>query len=473
MVSKSSLAPLQKVISTDKYYMDACLMEDVSVICINKTTKKDKFMPFKVLHDNNDQFWLQNEAWEYFIAKDDLAKIEERAAKIKNQWEHPVIAEPVTTKPAPATAEAANDPPDQGWGDEYEDFAAMPEEERTSHIKECKNRLDTLIAQKPRPEQLVTEALVETTRDAVMYNYASLADVMDLSEEDAKKHTHEMAVHTHNLVKASSELISENVFNNDLMNALVSKSNGTIIQHMTRVYLKGVAFLSYYNKLVSTSSIINKLRISFNKKYRNFYHALLPHLPPEDITLEKVFHGGMRAIPEETFLNWAVGFLVHDIGKATAIEYHEGEAAYNRDIVVEHVKVGYSSIVNKTSYPKDAGLITGYHHEYYGDPSGYGFYRASLEQNRKLNPHIKLNSCIAYDLEPMEGFEALAFFPAKVLEIVDVFDSLTDPNRKYRKAMTTEEALAVMQEDFINKHPKIDIILFDLFLKFIHETHTS
>jgi hypothetical protein len=282
-----------------------------------------------------------------------------------------------------------------------------------------------------------------------------------------------MVAHTYNLVKASSQLISANVFNDDLMNALVSKSNGTIIQHMTRVYLKGLAFLSYYNKLVSSSSIINKLRISFNEKYSDFYHALLPHIHPDDITLEKVFYGGMRAIPENIFLNWAIGFLVHDIGKATAMEYHEGEAAYNRDIVMEHVKVGYSSIMNKTSYPRDAGLITGYHHEYYGDPSGYGFYRTCFEQNRKLNPQMKPNACIAYDLEPMAGYEVLAFFPAKLLEIVDVFDSLTDPNRKYRKVMTTEEALTTIQEDFVNKHPKIDIILFELFLKFMHEIPPS
>jgi len=271
MESKGPFAPLQKIINSGKYYMDACLMEDVRVTCINKKTKKDKFMPFKVLYDNNDQFWLQNEAWEYFLVDDDLAKVEERAAKISNQQEHSVIAEP-----NPVTAEAVNDLTDQGWGKEYENFAAMPEEERTSHIKECKNRLDTLIAQKPRPEHLVTEALVETTRDAVMYNYASLADVMHLPEEDAKKQTHDMVVHTHNLVKASSQLISENVFNDDLMNALVSKSNGTIIQHMTRVYLKGVAFLSYYNKLVSTSSIINKLRISFNENTVIFITLFCP-----------------------------------------------------------------------------------------------------------------------------------------------------------------------------------------------------
>jgi HD-GYP domain-containing protein (c-di-GMP phosphodiesterase class II) len=464
MEPKSSLVQLQKIVTTGKYYIEACLLEDICVICINRQTKKTKPMSFKVMHHQNNQFWLKNESWEYFLAGDDLPSIEERVAKLNDQWENPVI-----TETSPVTAEAVNDTPDQSFGKEYAEFAAMPESERVWRMKECKDRLDALIAQKPRQEQLVTEALVETTRDAVMHNYASLMSVMNLGKDEAKNQTRDMVANTKDLIKVSSQLISENVFNDDLMNTLVSKSNGTIIQHMTRVYLKGLAFLSYYNKQVSSTSIITRLRNSFNTKYLDFYHSLLPHIYSEDLTLERVFLGGMRSIPENIFLNWAIGFLLHDIGKATAIEYHEGEAAYNRDIVVEHIKVGYASITNKTNYPKEVSLIAGYHHEYYGDPSGYGIFRNVLEQYKKMSPNMNMNSCITYDLDSMIDYEALAFFPAKVLEIIDVFDSLTDPNRKYRKAMTTEEALATMQEDLISKHHKIDIVLFDLFCKFINE----
>jgi hypothetical protein len=468
MESKNSLILLQKVVTTGKYYTDACLMEDACVICINRKTQKNKFIPFKVLYDNNNQFWLHNESWEYFLSNDDFDKIEGSVVNLNHQWEHPVL-----TKTGPVTAETANDTADQGFGTEYADFAVMPECERVWHMKECKSRLDALIAQKPRQEQLVTETLVETTRGAVLHNYTSLMNGTNLTGDEAKIQTRDLVANTNDLVKASFQLISANVFNDDLMNTLVSKSNGTIIQHMTRVYLKGLAFLSYYNKLVSGSSIIDKLRISFNEKYRDFYHSLLPHFHADNITLERVFLRGMRAIPEHIFLSWAVGFLLHDIGKAAAIEYHEGEAAYNRDIVVEHVRVGYTSITNRTNYPKDAGLITGYHHEYYGDPSGYGPFRTCYNQYKKLNPQIKMASCITYDLDAIMDYEALAFFPAKILEIVDVFDSLTDPKRKYRKAMTTEEAIAVMREDFINNNHKLDIILFDLFLKFINEMPVS
>jgi hypothetical protein len=494
METKDTPVLLREIVRKSKNHADACIKEDVGVICFNRKLQKKKTMPFKVLYENNNQFWLKNEAWEYFVSQDDLAKIEERVVQLNQEWtpgmektavEIPVVAKPlpetpVAEKPAPQAANNANAPSapevssapgasNSGLGEGYVAFAGLSELERLRRMQECKKRLEALIAQKPRQEDVVTKVLVEATEDTILHNYTSLISAMNLAEGDAKQQTQNIVDSTHDIVVASSQLISENILNDELMSTLVSKSNGTIIQHMTRVYLKGLSFLSFYNKLVSGSSLIQKLRISFGRKYHAFYRFLLPHINAESITLERVFLGGMRAIPEAVFYNWATGFLVHDIGKASTVEYHEGEGAYNREIVMEHVKVGYNAIMNKTNYPPDAGLIAGFHHEYYGDPSGYGFYRLGLEQAKKKNPAIKQDYCIAYEVKPMLLYQALAFFPAKLLEIVDVFDSLTDPNRKYRKALTTEEALDPIEEEFINKGHKVDPILFDLFTRYISE----
>ena len=459
---------LREAIAANKDYIDACLLEDTTVVCINRETKKNKRMSFKVMYVNNSEFWLKNELWEYFLVDDEFKKLQKRAAELAAQWEQPEL-----TRPDPVMPKATAEEVDEGFGKDFVDFAAMSEAERVERMKSCKTRLDTLISQKPRQEQLITEALVQTTQDTILYNYASLMNTVNLSSAEAKNQTQNLVDSTNDLVKASSQLISANIFNNDLMHTLVAKSNGAIIQHMTRVYLRGLAFISYYNKLVSTSSMINKLRIAFAERYLPFYQSLLPHIHPEDISLERVFLGGMRAIPESIFYNWAIGFLMHDIGKAAAVEYHEGEAAYNHEIVMEHVKLGYASIMNKTNYPLDVGLIAGYHHEYYGDPSGYGLFRLSLESAKKTNPQIKPDYCISYDIDPMTKFEARAFFPAKVLEIIDVCDALTDPNRKYRKALPVEEAIDVMKQEFVDKHHKIDAILFDIFTRFVKEAASA
>jgi len=457
---KKPVVLLRKLLDTDSMYIDACRSEQVNVICINNANRKQKTIPFMVMYNNNKEFWLKNEVYEYFLSHDDSLKAEERVAKMKA----PIILS-ITGEEEQAAIKAKEEAKIDGYGREYASIAAMPETERVLRVRENKKRLDEMITQKQKDRQVIADVMVESTQDAVLCNHATLMNIMSLSNDDAKKQSKELITSTCDLVKSSTQLILDNVFNDELKKALETKSNGTILQHMTRVYMNGLAFLSYYNKLVLTSSIINKLRISFVKKYLPFYHALLPYV--ENLTLEKVFFGGMRAIPENDFHDWVVGFLVHDIGKAAAVEYHESAAAYNRDIVVEHVFVGYNAILNKTNYPRGAGMIAGWHHEYYGDPSGYGPFRALLEKYRAANPDMPQAYCIAYDIQPVLNCEALAFFPVKILEIVDVYDALTDPNRRYRKALTSGEALALMEEEFIHKNQKLDIILFDLFAKFI------
>jgi hypothetical protein len=464
MSEKISVVPLGKVLASNSGYIDILLKEAMPVVCANRTTGKTRAMNFKALFDNNNRFWLQSGSWEYYLTSADFAKLKERAQAVRPVSAGAAPAEPVYEEPA-----AEDKLVDPGFGKEYAAISSMTAAERVEHVNEGKSRLDELITSKSKDREAITGALVDTTRDAALINRATLLEAMQAGDEEARRRTQALVSSTLDMVKSSTQLVSENIFNDDLMNTLVMKSNGTVIQHMTRVFLNGVAFLSYYNNLVSSSSIINKIRIAFEKKYKKYYRTLLPHLHADDITVERVFYKGMRALREQEFANWATGFLIHDIGKASAVEYHEGEAAYNRDIVIDHVKVGYTAVMNKTSYPREAGLITGYHHEYYGDPAGYGYFRSYLEQYKKMKPDLIQESCISYEMEPMMDYQSLAFFPAKILEIIDIYDSVTDPNRKYRKALSPEEALAMLRDEFIEKHFKIDIILYDLFADFVRQ----
>ncbi|MCL2025267.1 MAG: hypothetical protein FWG92_00475 [Leptospirales bacterium] len=443
-----------------KTYIDIILEEDIPIVCINKTEKKKKLMPFRVMYDNNKRFWEQAGKWEYYFSEEDYEKLKEKIA-IKPQAYKKSDAEF-----GPGIEESEST---AGYGSDYKTFAEMSIVEKVNYLNKNKQRLNDLIVQKPKNIENITQALVDTTKGAALINQTTLEKTIGLEDDEAKKITQDVVETTREMVKSSVYLIKEDVFNNELMHTLVEKSNGTIVQHMTRVYLNGVAFLSYYNKLVSTSSTIQKIRLSFASRYRNFYKTLMPHIAEENLTLERVFLGGMRAVPLELVLKWAIGFLVHDIGKVSSVEYHEGESKYDRNIVVEHVKIGYKYIMNKTNYPLEASFITGYHHEYYGDPGGYGYFRTYLQQHKKQNPSAKLDYCIAYELEPILDYQAIAYFPAKVLEIIDVYDSVTDPLRVYRKALTSEEALAMMRKQFIVDNQKIDPVIFDIYCLFIRE----
>jgi hypothetical protein len=455
--------------SVNKKNIDIILEEEIPVLCINRSTKKRRLMPFKALYDSNENFWQSNSGtWEYYLTLDDFNKLKEKAVAkpgiMDMEIQKPAKDEGLEELPAATETEVK-----LGFGDDYKTFQTMSEEDRVIYLNKGKNRLDELLAQKNVEETVVTHTLIDTTKSAALINHAVLKNAVNQADDEAKKLTQGIVDSTNEMVKSSARLISENILNHELINTMVEKSNGTIIKHMTRVYLHGISFLSYYNTLVSTSSAIQKMRVKFASEYSAFYHSLLPHFHIDDIDLERVFYGGMRAILPDNLLKWAIGFLIHDIGKASAVEYHEGEASYNRKIVVDHVKQGYQSIMNKTNYPTEASLITGYHHEYYGDPDGYGYFRAYLGRYKKDNPAAKQDYCITYELKPILDYTALAYFPAKVLEIIDVYDSVTDPHRVYRKPMNSKEALDMMRSEFIEKRPKLDIILFDIFSMYMTE----
>jgi hypothetical protein len=472
-MDKSSLVQLREMFSLPEVsgilrkFITIMMQKNFPVLCINRSVQRKRILPFKTLFNNNHRFWQQKTDWEYFITKEDLADVKNKALDRSCDWEVRIENEDQSQKKIeqPPIATISH-----SYGAEYETIAAMTNAERVQRIDAGNERLSKFIVEKSQYTQTAAEVLVDVTRDTALVNHAAILDAMDLADDEAKKITQSMVDSTHQMVRLSSQLVLNDILNHTMMSNLVEKSNGTIIHHIIRVYLNGIAFLSYYNKLVSSSSsAITKLRISFPSKYRDFYCTLLPHLPPDDVTLERVFYRGMRSIPLKSFFNWGIGFLLHDIGKAAAVEYHEGEAAYNREIVVDHVKLGYTAIMNKTNYPRGVGLIAGYHHEYYGDAAGYGYFRSGLEQHKKMNPKSKQDYCISYELEPVMNYETLAYFPAKVLEIIDIFDSVTDPNRKYRKPMNPEDALVMMREEFIEKSHRIDPILFDMFVEFRNE----
>jgi len=481
MAEKDIVIPLSKVLiaadgKTNTKYAELLGDEDIPILCINSGTQKKRLMPFKVLYDNNSNFYQKKGTWDYFLTGDSYNKLKEKSIVKLGSWDLEMpwgLKEPEFKKNKDDDIEeldAATEEDIASFGKEYKVFTKLTPEEKVACLNKDRDRLEEILADpKSVTKSQIAEALVDTTKNAALINHAALEDAIYHADDEAKKMTQGLVDSTHEMIKSSSKLIIDDIFGNDMMNTLVQKSNGTIIQHMTRVYLNGIAFLAYYNKLVSESSAIQKMRISFASKYRDYYRNLLPHIHADDFDLERVFLGGMRAIPPDLFNKWAVGFLIHDIGKASAVEYHEGEEKYNRQIVIDHVKQGYKSIMTKTNYPMEASLITGYHHEYYGDRDGYGYFRAYLTQYKKDNPHAKPDHCMTYELEPILDYHALAYFPAKVLEIIDVYDSVTDPNRVYRKAMKPDEAINMMREQFVEKHQKIDAVLFDIFAKFIYE----
>jgi HD-GYP domain-containing protein (c-di-GMP phosphodiesterase class II) len=457
--------PLPGALNSDSRMSALMKKQEIPVICRRKSTEKLKKISFRALHDNNPAFWKKDGDWDYFISKAHFQDLKEILAELDGKTEKHYSAG--AGNHGSRNGERQESMPN--FGPDEERINSMKPEERVIHVMRAKEQLEKLALEKPRDQEKINEALAETTRDAALANRSTLIEALQMGDEEAQRYTQELVDNTRAMVKSSTGLVESAIFNDEMIGALVNHSNGTVVQHMTRVYLSGVSFLTYYNRKMLSSSLPNRIRINFQKQYKSKYQRLLHHLHPDDIILERVFHTGMQAISEAQLHTFATGFLIHDIGKAKDIEYHEGEAAYNREIVVDHVRQGYIAVMQKTNYPREAGLITGYHHEYYGSESGYGFYRALLANARKQNPKLTQDYCIAFTMEPLIKFQALSYFPAKVMEIVDVYDALTDPNRKYKTPLSPEEAITLMRSLFVEEELKIDPILFDLFSTFVEE----
>lgn len=461
-----------------------------NIVCRSRANGKTKTVQFRALYENNRGFWQVQGSWEYYLDSASAGEIMERIREHREAQALPrtdagadatdtigsagsAIAtgssepEPPTPETSPSDVAAPSAPaPRDNFAGTYERYQTMDVHERAGLLSRSHERLAALADDPNAAPEEVAEALIESTEQATMANRATLLEALKMGNEEARRYSTEMVEATDEMVRTTIRLVDSEVYDDDLVSNLVQKSNGTVVQHMTRVFLRGLQFLLYYNREVIRQGIASRIRVKFPKRYRGAYGKLLPHIDPDDLTLERVFYGGMKSLSPQEIHAFATGFLVHDVGKAEDIEYHEGEQGYDRSIVERHVKIGYRAVMDKSNYPREAALITGHHHEYYGDPSGYGYFREFLQEYKNANPEAIQNYVMSYTMEPMIDYEVLAFFPAKALEVVDVFDSLTDPNRKYREPLADSVALNMMRDEFVTKRLKLDPILFDLFTEF-------
>ena len=93
MAEKETIILLSKVLSPqnekslNKHYIDIIIEEDIPVLCINYESKKKRFMPFKALYDNNENFWQQEGSWKYYFADEGYDKIKQKIAEKPEGWD--------------------------------------------------------------------------------------------------------------------------------------------------------------------------------------------------------------------------------------------------------------------------------------------------------------------------------------------------------------------------------------------------
>lgn len=309
--------------------------------------------------------------------------------------------------------------------------------------------------------------LIEAVSDAFVLTKASFEENYRASDGIPSDHIKSMAKNTTSLVHSIMGILKKSSAANNFVNLLGEKSSGSTIAHMDSVFFTFLTFCYHYNSQFAAGKIA-KIRGTYKSRFFKYYEKLLPHNPPE--SLEDVFNGGMQEIPVDKLLQFSIGAFLHDIGKIDNIDYFEGFGKADKKIIIEHAPIGYNMIVKTREFDSEVPLLAALHHEYYNDNSGYGISRLLFpDVARKFKTP---QYCLTYDVADLKNGRALSYVPIKILEIIDVFDALTDRNRRYRdKEFSIEEALELMKNEFIGKKLKIDPILFTIFLDYI-ETHS-
>ncbi len=342
-------------------------------------------------------------------------------------------------------------------------FVNMTSDERENHYDNIIKILENIDASSAELNADDVTMVISNISDAYALSKTSFDEIENNSEKRDTNHIQKVAKYTTELVENILRIIHNKKNANCFFNELLKKSTGSTVDHMNNVFLIFSSFLYYYNSQFKIGRIA-KIRAEFKSNYEKIYRQNFSDFNFD--ALENIFKGGMSEIPEERLLDLSLGAFLHDIGKIDNINYFEGDAAYDKKTIMKHAPMSYNIIVKTREFTNDVALLSALHHEYYGNKEGYGLSKILFpEKNKSIkNPTY----CMSFDIKDVKSGIALAYAPAKMLEIVDVFSALVDKKRKYReKSFSKEQALEIMKNDFIEKNLKLDPVFFTIFRDFI------
>lgn len=300
--------------------------------------------------------------------------------------------------------------------------------------------------------------MVEVIANTFYANYANLED--NLSSENVKNNLFGVFIKTEWIVNILIELFKNNESNRNYLLIEEIDTGSQTITNMCRALLWFIGFGLFYNDYIDRGLFTKNIRSNFKGKLARYYRRRLPDL---NITIETVIKGGFRRINVEKELSqFAVGALLYDIGKVPFITYHDGTEPYDHELVKVHVLTGYNMVLKTKKYSFPVMAMSAFHHEYYGGKGSYNFSSPVIGKLTGEKYDFKsANYFMTYDEDEFKAGQALAYFPCKVIEIIDVFLALTS-----KKKMSYLDALKTMKTEFVTRNLQLDPLLLEIFLDF-------
>lgn len=362
---------------------------------------------------------------------------------------------------------------DKQVANKTEKMAQMSNDERAEQL----SKKESVINHMARRKQELTEegagVVLDASTDMNVVSNLAMTETMEkieqsgMSEEEAKEEGVAIVKQTRGLVNSIMRVVKQQssatlkVFNS--MKGFAEKST---FSHSNRVFLDFMEFLAYYNSVID-SGYVNKLRIKFKAIYKPYYRAMFKYETVH--ALEDAFERGMARVDEPDFINYCIAALIHDVGKIIDPEYFEKDGRSDFERTKKHVFAGYKLVTKASRYPQQVALIVGLHHEYNGHPGGYGLRRALFGNVEQKELDRRARYAMSGSFETVLAAKAIGYFPAKLLEIVDIYDTINDIiEKKHPGAKVSRyHILKAMRQQFVEGFAKLDAVLFDLFVDYL------
>lgn len=401
----------------------------------------------------------------FFIEKDWRTRIVDKGTVLDK------VKEASTEKSSAPKKEPAP-PKDKEFDSDIQRYKKMSLKDRQEQLSQNVDEMAKKVELYNKIDLPVVNELVGVVSNSWHINKTSLQEHKSSSEHEEMPdlpsgYLDKMVQKTNMLVDSIVALLSKDKFKFSDLNSIERISTGSAtIDHINKVVFRFIPFCIYYNECFRTGKIA-RIRGSFEDKYMGYYKT-------GEVSLEVIFKGGMRRLTDEELHNYSLGALLHDIGKFPNVDYHDNVDANERRKIMSHSPYSYNMIIKAKRFSMDAAYMALLHHEYYGDPTGYNF---SVQLFPKLSSRAAdskiTNYYNSYDINDLKEGKAIAFFPAKLLEIVDVFDIVLEQEKKRIGLLDAghpiEDALKIIMQEYVYKNLRLDPVLFYIFTEFMKE----
>lgn len=262
------------------------------------------------------------------------------------------------------------------------------------------------------------------------------------------------------LISEIAMIISVKEYETDKMfNNFDALKSDTTIGHSIRIFIMIIEAVNFFNKKLNQGAA-NKMRIDFKKTYYKYSERIYQryNLINEINTLDSNVKLGVRKIENNTISEIAISVLMHDIALDKEKDYIPiaSEEKDNHSIK----DYGFAKYFMRGN--EGVALAVSLHHEYYSH--GYGLFTELYKAVLRRNPNHKIEYIVSYDYKDILTLQSLTYLPAKMLEVIDVYDTLTNNMKK-----TPKEAIFFMTENFLEKDIMLDPIITHVFIEYLKE----